>query len=64
MGLLGCREVMVFYKPIFTQVSGARGVAKQRASQFPACDIGIANGKTVPCIKTLGIDIRGINSNS
>ena len=64
VGLLGYRGVMVFYKPIFTQVSSARGVAKQRTSQFPACDIGIADGKTVPCIKTLGIDIWGINSNS
>ena len=55
---------MVFYKPIFTQVNDTKGVAKQRTSQFPACDIGIADGKTVPCIKTLGVDIRGINSNS
>ena len=55
---------MAFCKPEFTQVSSARGVAKQRASQFPACDIGIADGKTVPCIKTLGVDIRGVNSNS
>ena len=60
MGLLGCREVMVFCKPEFTQVNDTKGVAKQHASQFPACDIGIADGKTVPCIKTLGVDIRGI----
>ncbi|WJY85951.1 hypothetical protein CDUR_11205 [Corynebacterium durum] len=55
---------MVFCKPEFTQVNDTKGVAKQHASQFPACDIGIADGKTVPCIKTLGVDIRGINSNS